>query len=105
MGYYTRYSIEMSNQITNQEKGSDIFLVYGELIKHIDYDPFGESCKWYDCEKDMKSFSKSYPNVLFKISGEGEESGDIWVKYFQNGLMQTCKAEIVIPPFDPAKLK
>ena len=31
-----------------------------------------ESCKWYDHEKKLKSFSKVHPNWLFTLSGEGE---------------------------------
>ena len=64
-----------------------------------------ESCKWYDHEAEMKDISRRFPSVLFTLRGEGEESGDVWVKYFKNGKMQSSKAEIKLDPFDPKKLK
>jgi hypothetical protein len=63
-----------------------------------------ESCKWYDHEKEMRAFSKQFPNVLFTLEGQGEEAGDLWQKYFLNGKMQTAKAVISFEMFDPAKL-
>lgn len=64
-----------------------------------------EACNWYDHEKDMRAFSKKHPNVLFCMEGEGEESGDIWKEYYQNGLMQRCKAVITFEEFNSLELK
>jgi hypothetical protein len=66
---------------------------------------FEESCKWYDHEEDMIAYSKKHPNLVFKLHGEGEESGNIWNKWFVNGKVQTCHAKIVFDPFDPTQLK
>ena len=68
-------------------------------------DGFGQSaerCKWYEHEKNLLEFSKKYPEVLFSLSGEGEESGDIWKKYFLNGKVQVATAQIIFedPDFD-----
>lgn len=52
----------------------------------------------------MKQLSKEFPNVLFKLHGEGEDKYDIWDKYFMDGKMQSCYAEIICPPFDRSKL-
>lgn len=52
----------------------------------------------------MLLLSKEFPDVLFKLHGEGEDNEDIWDKYFMNGKMQYCPAEIMCPPFDRAKL-
>lgn len=65
----------------------------------------GGEIKWYSHVSDMRVFSKLFPKVLFTLRGEGEESGDIWAKYFLDGKMQEAKAEVVIAPFDASKLK
>ena len=64
-----------------------------------------ENCTWYDHDNDMKALSKEFPDVLFTLHGIGEEAGDIWVKYFRNGKVQSVKGRIVFDPFDPKKLK
>lgn len=63
-----------------------------------------ERCKWYHHEIDMAAVSHTFPDVLFTLSGEGEESGDIWKKYFLNGMVQLTEASIVFDEFDPSKL-
>jgi len=52
----------------------------------------------------MVEYSKRHPKVVFKLSGEGEESGDIWTEYYQDGKMQREKAEIKVAGFDKSKL-
>ena len=59
-----------------------------------------ESCKWHSHEEDLKEFSKQHPEALFELTGYGEERGDMWIKYFQNGLVQVCKAKIIFDDFD-----
>jgi len=71
----------------------------------VGYNPFDDETKWYEHEADMKKISKEYPDVIFELSGEGEESGDVWKKYFVNGKMQVCKAILVFDEFDKSKLK
>lgn len=63
----------------------------------------GESedrCKWYDHETELADFSKKFPDVLFVLDGEGEESGDLWRKYFRNGKFQRVDAVLTYAPFD-----
>ena len=90
-----------------QERGNLLKDLDPETIvtSHIDYNPFEDNCKWYEHEKDMRAVSSKYPETLFLLEGEGEESGDIWKKYFLNGKMQTCKSIITFEEFDKSKLK
>jgi hypothetical protein len=62
-------------------------------------------CKWYEHEDHLRIFSKRYPEVLFGLHGEGEESGDLWIQYYKNGKMQTCKVVMTYPPYDEKMLK
>jgi hypothetical protein len=99
MGYYTRHKLSIVS-------GDDNFTDYEqEIADSIDYShPFEDSIKWYDCEKDMRAYSKKHPNVVFCVDGEGEESGDIWKAYFQNGKMFRTKAVLQFEQFSTDKL-
>lgn len=60
-----------------------------------------ESCKWYDWLEDMIKMSRDFPNVLFKLHGEGEQNEDVWDAYFLNGKSQVHKAKMIIDECDP----
>lgn len=85
----------------------------GEFIeknqeKYYGIDPNGESsesCKWYEHETDMREMSKQFPNILFTMKGEGEESGDIWRRYYLNGKCQVVQAKLVFDDFDRKQLR
>lgn len=130
MGYYTYYSMEIldinnkgydsykiAKYMLDKQKESDRFYAFKyeleDFVKNeeakskIKYDLSLDSddvYKWYDNENDMLFLSKEFPDVLFKLHGEGEENTDIWNKYFMNGKMQYCPAKIVYEPFDKNKL-
>jgi hypothetical protein len=75
------------------------------ISKVVGYDPFEDECKWYDHDEHMRQVSKANPETIFILEGEGEESGDIWKKYYLNGKRQEAKAIITFEPFDEKKLK
>lgn len=122
MGYYTSFSLstvtgnaETRIPITAEDADGNPVTVFTrtpkpieilreELSKQVGYNPFEDSCKWYDHDKDMMAFSKLYPDVVFALKGEGEESGDIWVTYYKNGKRQHCKAIITYDEYDASKL-
>lgn len=109
MGYYTYfelYIIDNGSDLSDSDIYADLF----NQIPDADYylDELGETNeagKWYSHSKDMAEFSKLHPDVLFKMSGEGEETGDIWDEYYRNGKRQLCMATLSFDPFDERKLK
>ena len=101
MGYYTTYTLSATQGHDNQEEIEEkLQQMSGYSIGFGRNDP----CKWYIHEQDMKELSKIYPETTFLLEGQGEESEDIWRKYFKNGKKQVCKAKIVFPAFDESKL-
>src|SRR5688572_1133090 len=98
MGYYTTYDIS-SNEPEIQEA----------IMALSDYSWEDDGrlidSKWYDHKKHCLEVSKQFPETVIEVSGEGEESGDIWKSYYFNGKVQECGARITFEPFDRSKLK
>jgi len=98
MGYYTSFELSVlsgDRTTDHEEKISEI----------IDFNPFEENCKWYEYDTDMKSYSQKYPNTVFELFGEGEESGDVWKAYYKDGKMFKTTATLVFEEFTEDKLK
>lgn len=100
MGYYTRYEIDMKPDLPEVSAAieADDYMAYA-------IGRYSQECKWYDHEAHMQTLSQRFPDVLFELSGVGEEAGDMWRKYFKAGKMQTCPAQITYEPFDESKLR
>lgn len=86
MGYYTNYTLEE---------------VYPEdMLDYVADEFFGgehyTSEKWYSFADDFKAFVAANPELTIVVYGEGEESGDIWRAFGQNGKTTTVHAEIVL---------
>jgi hypothetical protein len=103
MGYYTRYEISATPEFTDEMEE----LLNDSVEDEVEFEDYQstDDTKWYSHEEHMREFSKNYPEIVFHLTGEGEEAGDIWHKYFQNGKMQDCPAIITFDDFDPKKLK
>ena len=121
MGYETRYELDIQqSNILKEVKGLDangnpasIFVrqnldfknIQREIAELAGYNYlWSDSVTWYEHEDHMRKFSKKHPDALFTLSGEGEESGDLWIKYFKNGKMQVSKARIEYDPYDESLL-
>lgn len=121
MGYYTNYTLEIH---ATKDNGLNIINKMSEELENDKFYPFefeledilesdnknllkleGSEAKWYDHEEEMRELSRSFPTTLFELHREGEENGDVWDKYFLNGKMQECYAEMTIPPYDESKLR
>lgn len=104
MGYYTSHNLDIIGG--HYDILAEIIEGYSDTFYGLDTDgsPL-DSVKWYSHEEDMRKVSKQYPELVFKLRGEGEESGDIWVEYYKNGLMQRCPAKITFDDYDESNLK
>ncbi|MGG3890206.1 hypothetical protein [Metabacillus fastidiosus] len=104
MGYYTEHTLEILGghyDILEEIVENDPDTFYGIDTNEEPLD----SVKWYSHQEDMRKISKQYPDLVFKLSGNGEESGDMWIEYYKNGLMQNCHAKITFDEYDESKLK
>lgn len=119
MGYYTQHNLEVRNVKSEEEFDKlreAMFLhdcpshsiigyaldsgYYSPNGKTADFYSYGE-CKWYDHEVDMLRISREFPDMVFCLHCEGEESGDLWDDYYRNGMRSLCQAEVVYPDPDP----
>lgn len=111
MGYFTTFAV------TAQENGKEID--FSDSMKHelakitqeidsTDIDELAEgyfNSKWYSYDSDVKLLSEKFPNIVFTVEGQGEDSDDLWKHYFFNGKSQFAKAQIVYPEFDEKLLE
>lgn len=104
MGYYTRYKLKVSKEPEGLAERFNKTADYGESFYEHLVSGNEDSVKWYEHDENMRAVSKEYPDILFTLYGEGEESGDIWVKYYKNGKSQVANAQIKFDEFDPKKL-
>lgn len=103
MAYSTRYSLTWAEKgCASLDKFIADFIADNEEMSYC-LDDEGDSRddgRWYEHEKDMRALSTAIPFVRFTLEGHGEESGDIWRKYFLAGKMQVAKIKLDFPPFD-----
>jgi hypothetical protein len=52
----------------------------------------------------MLKISKNFPEYLFTLDGEGEESGDIWRSFYKNNSMYTWSIDVKPPEFEESRL-
>lgn len=115
MGYDTNYSLYLYNEEQNPlwESAPEIEDKIIQRLKDLQIITYAldvdlgssDRVKWYEHEDDMIALSKEFPEVIFCLHGEGEESGDLWSKYFKNGKMQECRAKIIYDPYDEKQLE
>lgn len=104
MGYYTNYTLEqISPHTTSIEIPTG--LSEGELVSDFLSGEETYDLKWYDHFSDMIKVSLANPDVTFKTSGIGEESGDQWKAVFLNGKYKRVDAKIVFDDFNEVDWK
>ncbi len=53
----------------------------------------------------MIRLSKQYPDYVFQLDGDGEESDDFWRTYYKNGKKQEVDVKRVYGEYNPDELK
>lgn len=113
MGYYTKYKLTVKDLYNNTEYEKQITKELLDKFKFLYEDLETDEIKWYEHVKELTNFSSNYNNVLFTLTGIGEEhyfegtklTADIWIKYFYNGKTYTDKLNYNFPKFNSDKLK
>lgn len=60
--------------------------------------------KWYDKHIHMLSLSRKYPDYIFEVAYEGEDSEDRGNTYYYNGKREDCPIQIIYPEPNLKKL-
>lgn len=110
MGYYTQYNLYVQNYDGLNETELDDVNSAIEALNIFDGgdNRYGWSAyeKWYDHDDDMLALSTRFPDVVFQLYGDGEDSEDRWMTYYKNGRCQEDALHITVEedPFDESKL-
>lgn len=109
MGYVTFFDLSWDVAEDSVEESTIMAWIEADEIREHFEDLYpGGACgqsKSCDEEANMARLSAAFPEVLFTLSGSGEEETDLWRSYYRGGLVQHAPAEISYPEFDPAKLE
>ena len=110
MSYYTQYTLSDKNIKSKREfdKLNCYIKNHADMNDSLAFDTYDENTevieayaknvtKWYSHVDDMVEMSRNFPNMVFKLSGAGETQEDIWDEYYENGDMERCDAELVLP--------
>lgn len=92
MGYYTTYELSAEDSSVQEDVERRAREISG-------YSSLEDSCKWYDHDEHMLALSKEFPTITLRLDGEGEETGDVWAKWYRNGeMIGAWKAPAIAPP-------
>ena len=116
MGYYTSYNLEVKHVNTIEEHNKIVDAlnekgVWGDALREGDWNAEKKRssfwnydvAKWYDNKTDMMKISEEFPDAVFRLSGEGEESDDRWYALFKNGMAEVVCAQLTWP--EPQRIK
>jgi hypothetical protein len=105
MGYYTDFELVMSGKeeidketaqkIFNEFSKREINFFFNTPEDIMDDDTFYANVKWYKWEKDMSEISEIFPEIEFFLSGNGEDSSDVWEAIAEGGTVRKRVAELV----------
>lgn len=100
MGYITDYKLKVvPNTIP------DIVDEIAEISNYLWDEDLCMSGMWYDWPAHMLILSTRYPNHMFQLDGDGEDSDDMWRVYFKNGKSHDANTRLIYDDFDERLLK
>lgn len=107
--YMTKYDLEVRNvQEDRFQKLRDVLKemsivddildegYYFEKLKNAIFYASNDSV-WDDHDQDMIRVSERFPEMTFRLKGEGEDRADMWETYYYNGIKEECRAVIQYP--------
>lgn len=120
MGYYTNFSIEIRKAITRAEAKAIILEINRAVNPQLENKKDGifvliddssiednekaiwevdgyDEMKWYAWREDMKDIAQKYPDIEFRLEGNGEDKDDWWVALFKGDKFQI---KYCVPPID-----
>lgn len=106
MGYYTTFEVAVIEghldgdivDILRKETSYTFQHATGNVV-------YANHIKWYTQWDDMMSISRRYPDVVFRVRGDGEESGDAWQTFYKNGKYSNWKlTPQTYPEYDESML-
>lgn len=112
MGYYTSYSLSVQPRKNGMYFTKDTISALNLAVNQLEVFDDGSFedggwctyAKWYDYEDNMIALSEKFPDILFELDGNGEDSEDFWIEYFCGGRHQYCRGEITYEEPDMAAL-
>lgn len=95
MGYDTWFNINTSAEPQEYREEEAVRKEISNAVFGTDHHNVieGFEAHWYDHDKDLIKISKKHPAVLIEISGDGEDSDDIWAARYRNGESETVQFE------------
>jgi len=72
-------------------------------INGMEYE-YLDDAKWYHWEEDMIDLSKAYPDIIFELYGDGDDSEDVWKSVFYNGKHEHVAQRSYFPAINISKL-
>ena len=112
MGYFTRYSLQLTydtdSESNDEVKNKVIKKLYEMNLMGFVFNKSlesNQSATWYTYHEDMLCLSTFFPDIIFRLDGYGEDDGDIWREYYLDGKYQKAKANLVFDAFDEEKLE
>jgi len=111
MGYITTFNLYGYNsekEFIDQKNmpNSDLEKIF-DWIKHntssdMQFD-WLDNDKWYSWDEDMVKLSLAYPDVIFELFGDGEETDDVWKAVIYRGKIEQVTQQTFFPAINLSK--